>query len=110
MALNPSINPYPLGKIAPTSGTAVSLVDNTSETKITCNSILIQGLGGNSNDVYIGADGMNRGTLAGVICLISPGESISINGGEGPNPFDVGMLFADVDTTGDAVLVSIIIK
>ena len=110
MALNPTINPYPLGKIAPTSGNPISLGSNTAETSIACNSIFLQGLKANAGDVYIGASDLNRTTLAGVVCVIAAGQALSIGGGDGLNPLDVAGLYADVDTTGDAILVSIVIR
>ncbi len=56
---------------------------------------------GNVGILYLGSRSMVRSTLAGVIALIYPGQSIPVTVGDSVNPLDANKLWVDADSAGD---------
>jgi hypothetical protein len=106
----PDLNPYPLGQIAPTSGTPLSILANFADLAFTrAKVVTVFGLSGNSGAVYVGRSNMNRSTLVGVLLIVSPGETKTLPFSElAGNCLDLTKFFVDTDTTGDAALVDVL--
>lgn len=101
------INPFPLGAIAPTSGTPLSVLNNFPDLALHSAKVLtFFAPATNSRTVYVGRKELNRGTLAGVLLTLEPGETKALPFNEaGGNMLDLTKFFVDVDTTGDKTLV-----
>lgn len=101
------INPFPLGAIAPTSGTPLNVLTNFSDLVSShAKALTIYGPASNTGKVYVGRSTMNRSTLAGVLAVVGAGEirTIPFNY-QGGNNLDLTKFYIDVDTTGDQGLV-----
>lgn len=105
---NVAANPVSLGKLAPTSGTAIRITTNvngaygntqTAE-DLYCNSLEIKAALANTGQVFIGSSTMNKTTLVGVIKVLDPGDDWTLTG-SGMNTLWTGTYFIDVATTGD---------
>jgi len=114
---NITTNPFALGKVVPTPGTPANLCSNfpsaygqpTPGANLIANQMQVRALpprgvtAGNVGQVYIGESTMNKATLAGVLCVLQPGESISMGTPNAANTLAVGSYFVDSDTAGDGV-------
>ena len=58
---------------------------------------------GNTGKIYFGVQGMVRATLAGVIAVLSPGQSIPVTVGDSVNPLDANTLYIDADNAADGI-------
>lgn len=123
MAYCPQSNPQALGNVTvATPGTPVQITKTLQSTAagsgnivgsstdpVLCNLISIitspitQAGGGNTGKVYIGSSGMVRATLAGVIAVLSPGQSIPLTINVALNAFDANKLYVDADTANDGI-------
>jgi hypothetical protein len=83
------------------AGTPVQLVVPTALFRAKW--LIIQALAGNTNNIYVGVKGMNKGTLAGVFAILGPTSQPFPIFCEGPsiNPEDI---WIDADTNGNAVV------
>jgi hypothetical protein len=75
---------------------------------VRANSLFIQALTGNTEDVFVGVNSMNRVTFDGVIARLEPGQSLSQVLGQALNGLRPGELRIDATTAGDGVLASYI--
>lgn len=100
------INPFPLGAIAPTSGTLLSVLNNYPNLAQRSAKVLtFYAPPTNQGTVYVGSAGLVRATLTGVLLMIDPGETKALPfDGSGGNTLDLGKFYVDVDTTGDKTL------
>lgn len=122
MAFNPAFKPQPFGNVTVvTPGTLVQLALNLVGLGVTaavtdnvyCNKLSIitspitHGGVGNTGYVYIGTATMVRATLAGVIAVLSPGQSFPITNNVSMNIYQFEKYYLDADTAGDGVYGSI---
>lgn len=113
-----STNPFPLGRVTvAAAGTPVSILANfptftgnaDNGKDLYCNKLIIWGLpslpsvpfAGNTGNVYVGSKTMNKVTLAGVIAIVPPGGSFTLQHDVGMNKYHVGDFWVDVDTNGE---------
>jgi hypothetical protein len=105
-----------LGKFTTTPGTPVPIISgplpNTGGTK--AHSFLVEALPTNSGRVYVGTATLNRSTLAGVYGILAiPTNNIlptfSATVTYSPNDLDLGLVYIDVDNSGEGALVSCIV-
>ncbi|MDP9169823.1 MAG: hypothetical protein M3N54_04340 [Acidobacteriota bacterium] len=107
--------PQPFGPVkVVTPGTTVSLVSTLianglclAGEPVRANKIDIQGMPGNTGNVYIGYAGMNRATLANVIAVLKAGQDWSVTNNVGINTYSLDAMLVDADTAGDGVYGSI---
>jgi hypothetical protein len=104
---NIDINPFPLGAIAPTSGTPLNLLTNVPDLALTrCKVITVFAPSGNTGNVYVGRSTLNKTTLAGVLLVLEAGETKALPFDQSAgNVQELSKYFVDVDTTGDKALV-----
>ena len=118
MALTVQFNPQPFGNVAVvTPGTPVplafnlpnlspvvaQLTDHIPCNKININTSTISHTGaGNTGKIYIGIQGMVRATLAGVIFVLSPGQSVSVTTNVNMNIYQFDQWYIDADNAGDS--------
>lgn len=100
------LNPFSLGKLAPASGTPLSLLSNYSDLAYqSAKEVTVFALASNTGSVYVGSATLNRSTLAGVLLILAPGETKVLPfDQEGGNRLNLNSFYVDVDTTGDAAL------
>ena len=104
------INPFPLGAVAPTSGTPLSVLTNFPDLCAkSCKLASFYAPDSNSGKVYVGASTMVRTTFSGVLLVINPGETraLPFNDSAG-NTLSLNEFYLDVDTTGDRAVVSVL--
>ena len=75
-------------------------------TRTPCQSIIVQALTTNTQKVYIGLSGMNKVTLAGVLAVLTTGQSYSASSPGLQDPLDLAQIFVDVDVNNEGVLTS----
>lgn len=114
------LNPQPFGNVSVvTPGVPVQLsinlpnlsppvtqlvTDHVPCNKINVNASTIAHSGaGNTGKVYVGASNMVRATLAGVICVLSPGQGFQITNNVGMNTYQLDQWYVDADNAGDGV-------
>lgn len=127
MAYTPQSNPQALGNVTvATSGTPVQITATLQATAagsgfivqspndaVLCNLIGLSASPithtgtGNTGAVYIGSRFMVRATLAGVIAILYPGQSIPISVNVALNAFDANQLWVDADVSGDGIFGSL---
>lgn len=121
MAYCPQSNPQPLGNVTvATPGTPVQITLTLQSTAagsgnivgsatdpVLCNLVSIitspitHSGAGNTGKIYFGSQGMVRATLAGVIAVLSPGQSIPMTVNVALNAFDANKLYLDADNAAD---------
>ncbi len=121
MAYTPQNNPQPLGNVlVATPGTPVQITSTLQATAagsgnivgsatdiVPCKMVSISASPithtgtGNTGRLYLGTRTMVKATLAGVIAIIYPGQTIPITVGDSVNPLDANTLWIDADTAGD---------
>jgi hypothetical protein len=99
--------------VVTTAGTPERVTKNeaTPAARVGAQSVFIQAWHANLGKVFIGVSGMNKGTGAGVIATLPiPTTNIhpSFSGAivEAPAGLNLADLFLDVDTSGEAAIVS----
>jgi len=77
-----------------------------------CQSIFVQGIV-NTGDLFVGAAGLDRTTLAGVYAIIPaatangyPGVTLEV--GDSPNGLNAAEIYLDAEVDGEYALVSIV--
>jgi hypothetical protein len=107
MATYVDLNPYPLGAIQPTSGSPLNVLNNFPNLVWTMSKVLtVTGLSTNSGNVYVGRSTMNRSTLAGVLLIVAPGQTLQVPFNmTNSNILDLTKFYVDVDHTGDQALI-----
>jgi len=101
--------PQPLGKLAPTSGTPIRATANlsnaygntSSSLDLWARNIYVTASATNAGNVFVLYSGGNTTTLVGVVAILAPGQTWSINSSSGGNEYWVGTYLVDVATTGD---------
>lgn len=121
MAYTPQNNPQPLGNVLiPSPGTPVQItatlqtiaagsgfIVQSATDIVPCKMISVmassitQTGAGNTGKLYFGVKGMVKATLAGVIAVLYPGQSIPITVQDTVNPLDANTFYVDCDTAGD---------
>lgn len=109
MAYALTSKPEATGKIAPTSGTPLSLTSNLTgaygntdpSNDLWANKISVSTLSSNAGKVYVMKLGGSRSTLAGVLAVLTPGQSWATGDYSRSNTYHAGAFYIDVDTTGD---------
>lgn len=106
-----------LGKVSVTTpGTPVRLTANRADptARVACQTVLIQPLLGNTGSVYLGEQGMNKTTFAGVYAIVpTPAGGFSnfaLSIPLAPAAFDAAALFLDADTAAEGVLVTVLVQ
>jgi hypothetical protein len=109
--VTPGGNPSPLGKIiVATAGTEVPLTQNfagltSDEAKKNmanqCAWITVQANASNTDNVFVGLNGMNTTTMAGVFAILAPGAMGSFNLNECPNGLDINDFYLDAAVSGE---------
>lgn len=108
---NVTINPVPLGKLAPTPGTAIRLTANltgaygnaNSAEDLHANRIELTAPAANAGTIFVGTSNMDKTTQVGVLKIIKAGETWSYSNPVGMNTVWVGTLFVDASNGGDSV-------
>lgn len=121
MSYVPQFSPQPLGHVlVATPGTPVQITQTLQSTAagsgnivgsstdaVPCKMISISASPithsgtGNTGILYLGTKNMVRATLAGVIALIYPGQTLPVTVGDSVNPLDANTLYVDADTGSD---------
>jgi hypothetical protein len=115
MAYSVTFKPEPFGKLQPTPGTPIrataNLANSTDGLKafgntsvrddLWVNKIEFKADQANTGKVYIGKSGMNTTTLAGVIRVIDPGESWSVEDVMRGNNYHLGEWLVDLSVGTD---------
>lgn len=104
-----------LGKVTVTTGgTEVRATSNESSptARLGCQSIFIQALAANTGDIYVGASGLDRTTLAGVYAILpastaSSYPSVCFELSNSPAGINANEIWIDAEVNGEGVLVSI---
>lgn len=63
---------------------------------------------GNTGSIYFGVKGMVKATLAGVIAVLTPGQSIPVTVQDTVNPMDANKFYVDADNANDGFYGSIL--
>ncbi len=121
MAYTPQHNLQPLGNVLVASpGTPVQITATLQATAagsgyivgsstdiVPCKMVSIiaspitQAGAGNTSKIYFGVKGMVKATLAGVIAVLSPGQSIPVTVQDSVNPLNANDFYVDADTAND---------
>lgn len=105
---------HSLGKVTvAASGTPQRLTANQSDptARYACKSFLVQTWHDNTDLVYIGTSDIDRSTGVGVEAILPVPTSntlptFSATHDDAPAAFDLSQIWVDVDTSGEAVIVS----
>ncbi len=95
----------PLGFITASNAVVTSNVPAATGSPLRCNKVLLQAFktANSSDSVFVGLTGLNKTTGAGVIAVLTAGQSMVVGDERDSNVLDPAKLAVD-STSGDAVV------